>query len=84
MGDTFEGCVEVRAPQDLKTKTHDRRAVALPAGKCIIRITQHLAVRCGGEQSRLRPQREMVPALVFGCSGVMELWVGRRNVLLKA
>lgn len=26
----------------------------------------------------------MVPALVFRCSGVMELWVGRRNVLLKA
>lgn len=49
MGDTFEGCVKVRAPQDLKTKTHDRRAVALPAGKCIIRITQDLAVRCGGE-----------------------------------
>lgn len=55
MGDTFEGCVEVRAPQDLKTRTHDRRAVALPAGKCIIRITQDLAVRCGGEQSCLRP-----------------------------
>lgn len=77
MGDTFEGCVDVRAPQDLKTKTHDRRAVALPAGKCIIRITQDLAVRCGGEQSCLRPPARNGPSYgiwLFWSYGVMELW----------
>lgn len=60
--------------------------MALPAGKCIIRITQDLAVRCGGEQSCLRPPARNGPSIgiwLFWSYGVIELWVGRRNVLLK-